>query len=758
MLCGLLPLLCCCSSARFVAEGESVLTSVKMTSSNKTVKASQFRSHVRQEANSRWFNLVKVPLGIYCMSGTDTTKRINRFVRKLGEAPVIYDKNLTDYTVKSLRAALMDKGYLQAQVDTTVTQKKRKTSLTYHLHPGPLYYLDSLSYVFDSPEIDNAVRSRLKNSLLHKGMPFDVSRLEAERSRIVRQLQNSGYYYIHKEFITFVADTCAGEKGINLALHFACPPNVDSVKAYKTYRLRNVTVRDGIHPQATTRTTEYDGLQLLSAGKPTLHPRVYGNHIALAPDSLYRERNVQDTYSNLNSLQIVKYSTLRTTDVSTPDSALLDCDVYLDYNRPHTLSAELEGTNTAGDLGAAISLTYANRNIFRGAEIFSLKMRGAYEAITGLEGYSNNNYLEYSVETSLRFPSFIIPVRSSTRMGMKGSSEISLMYDSQNRPEFHRRVLTGAWSYRWYRFNDRRWQHRFDLLSLNYVFMPWISDTFRHDYLESDDSRYSILRYSYENLFIMKWGYSFVFNSSRRSTGNPSGLYQTNAYQIRFNVETAGNLLYAASRLFGASKDQDGQYTLFNIAYSQYAKADFDFTKSFLINERNSVAFHVGLGLALPYGNSTIIPYEKRYFSGGANSVRGWSVRELGPGCFVGKDGKIDFINQTGNLKFDINLEYRTHLIWKLHGAAFIDAGNVWNTRRYAGLESGQFHFDTFYKQIAVSYGLGVRFNFDYFILRFDGGMKAVNPVYTNAREHYPVIHPRFGRDFTFHFAVGLPF
>ena len=293
-------------------------------------------------------------------------------------------------------------------------------------------------------------------------------------------------------------------------------------------------------------------------------------------------------------------------------------------------------------------------------------------------------------------------------------------------------------------------------MSLNYVFMPWISETFRENYLEGDDPRYSILRYNYENLFIMRMGYSFVYNSLRNSGMN--GLYQTNGYQIRFNVETAGNLLYGMSKLFHAQRDNEGRYSLFNIAYSQYAKVDFDYAKSLLIDDRNSLAFHIGFGLAVPYGNSSVIPYEKRYFAGGANSVRGWSVRELGPGSYVGKDGQIDFINQTGNLKLDLSIEYRTFLFWKLHAAAFIDAGNVWNTRDYPDQPGGQFRFDRFYRQIAVSYGLGLRLNFDFFILRFDCGMKAINPAVESGRLHYPIICPDFRRDFTFHFAVGLPF
>lgn len=286
--------------------------------------------------------------------------------------------------------------------------------------------------------------------------------------------------------------------------------------------------------------------------------------------------------------------------------------------------------------------------------------------------------------------------------------------------------------------------------------MPWISETFRKDYLEDTDSKNSVIRYSYEDLFIMKTGYSFLYNSSRRA--QMSGLYQTNAHQIKANIELAGNLLYGISKLAKISQNDNHQYTIFNIAYSQYVKVDFDLTKSFLIDEQNSLVFHCGFGIGIPYGNSNILPYEKRYFSGGANSVRGWSVRSLGPGSFVGKDGKVDFINQTGNVKIDLNLEYRTHLFWKLDAAAYIDAGNIWNTRNYEGIDGGQFKFKTFYKQIAVSYGVGLRLNFDYFILRFDTGMKAINPAEPTGKLHYPIIYPNFKRDFAFHFAVGLPF
>ena len=424
-------------------------------------------------------------------------------------------------------------------------------------------------------------------------------------------------------------------------------------------------------------------------------------------------------------------------------------------NRPHSIGAELEGTNSAGDLGAALSFSYQNRNLFHGSELFTLKVRGAFEAITGLEGYADQNYIEFSTEAGLMLPNLKLPLWKRHPASVESTSEVSVMYDSQNRPEFHRRVLTGALRYRWTN-KKTRLQHRLDLVDLNYIFMPWISETFKKDYLDDEENRNAILRYNYENLFIVKQGYSMVYNS--QGDAGPNASYGKNATAIRLNIETAGNLLYGMSNLLHTQKNGSNQYTLFNIAYAQYVKGDFDFSRSFKFDERNSLAIHAALGISYPYGNSTILPYEKRYFSGGANSVRGWSVRGLGPGTYAGTDGRIDFINQTGDIKLDLSMEYRTFLFWKLHGAVFLDAGNIWTIRSYEDQPGGQFRIGSFYKQIAAAYGLGLRLNFDFFILRLDGGMKAVNPAGQSKETRYPLIHPNFKRDFTLHFAVGLPF
>lgn len=296
-------------------------------------------------------------------------------------------------------------------------------------------------------------------------------------------------------------------------------------------------------------------------------------------------------------------------------------------------------------------------------------------------------------------------------------------------------------------------QHKVDLLDINYVYMPRIEKKFKEEYLDSMSN--SILKYNYENLLIVKMGYSYHYNSIGGAFVNNTA--SKNSYSIRLNLESAGNIFYGISKLIKQRK-MDNRYAIWNIAYAQYVKGDFDFSKNIAIDNRNSFAFHVGLGIAYPYGNSDMLPFEKRYFSGGANSVRGWGVRTLGPGSFKGEDKNIDFMNQSGDVKLDLNVEYRTRLFWKLHGAAFVDAGNIWTIRDYKEQPGGQFRFNTFYKQIAVAYGLGIRFDFDFVVLRFDGGMKAVNPAYVTQKEHFPLIHPKFSRDFAFHFAVGYPF
>ena len=717
-----------CSASRDMPEGQVMLNKVSVVADGKypDVNPSQLKNYVRQKGNSRWFSAVKIPLGVYAMAGEDTTKWINRTLRNMGEAPVVYDTLQARLSCENLQRALQNLGYLDSQVELYTEVKGKKLNAVYVLHPGAPYFIRNVSY-----DIRDSLIARLLAGDVHKlnqGDKLNVDNLNQERSRITAYLQDNGYFRFHKEFINFRVDTVQSTHKADVTL---------LLRPYRTS-----DIQDTLHTRYTVRNIDY------ASGDPQdsvihLRKNVLRENTFIREGKPYSASGLQNTYNHFGRLGAVKYTNI--SFEQDPDSALLDAHIQLQTNKPSTLSFQPEGTNTAGDLGAAASLTYENRNLFRGSESFSVQVRGAYEAIRGLEGYSNQDYIEYSVESRLSFPRFMMPFLSSeARRRTIATSELSLTYDTQNRPEFHRRVLSAGWRYKWSPLSSRN-QYQFDLLNLNYVFMPWISDTFRKEYLDNPTNYNAILRYNYEDLFIMKTGFGFSYNDGKTA--------------IKTNIETAGNLLSLGSAIFGGNKDDLNQYKVFNIAYAQYIKGDIDYTHHLISGYNDQLVFHVGLGIAYPYGNSTILPFEKRHFSGGANSVRGWSVRSLGPGRYKDKDGNINFITQTGDIKLDLNLEYRTHLFWKFGGALFIDAGNIWTIRDYPSQPDGQFQIQNILKDLAVSYGMGLRLNFDYFIIRFDMGMKAVNPAYkTEDENHFPLIHPRLSRDFAFHFAVGLPF
>ena len=720
-----------CSSTKYVPKDQYLLKSVKVKSESNyhDINTLALRNYVRQMPNSRWFSLYKLPLAVYSLSGRDSTKWINRTLKSMGEAPVVFDSLSSVQTCADLAQQLKNEGFLDAQVRLQVSTKGRKAKVEYLLQPGEPYFVDSIGYAIQDTTIARILsRQGASASLLYKGMKFDVSKLDAERKRISTLLSDSGYYRFHKDYITYQADSISHSRLINLTLHLAPYqlPNEEYVP-HTRYWMRHINYGSG------------------SPGDNQIHLRqhVLQECTHLHSGSPYSASGLQNTYNHFGRLQAVKYTNITFKQV--PDADSLDCQILLQNNKPSTLSFQPEGTNTAGDLGAAASLTYQNRNLFRGSEVLSVQLRGAYEAIRGLEGYSNQNFVEYSAEAKLQFPRFISPfVNRRIRRLVNATSEVSLLYDMQDRPEFHRRLLSAAWRYKW-SFPHRKDKFQVDVLDLNYVFMPWISETFHNEYLRNDNNRNAILRYNYEDLFITKIGFGYSITK-----GNTA---------FKSNIETSGNLLSLASRMWNAQKDELGHYQVFNIAFAQYVKCDLDLSHVLMIDKNNQLVFHAGLGVAYPYGNSTVMPFEKRYFSGGANSVRGWTVRSLGPGQYKEQDGRINFINQTGDMKLDLNAEYRTYLFWKFNGALFVDAGNIWTIRQYDEQPGGQFSFKDFPRQLAVSYGLGLRLNFDYFILRFDLGMKAVNPAYeAEDEEHYPVLHPNFKRDYAFHFAVGMPF
>ncbi len=720
--------ICGCSTTADLPEDSFMLNKVRVVADGKykDINIKQMKNFVRQKENTRWFSAAKLPLGVYAMAGKDSSW-LNRTLRNMGEAPVVYDSTMARQTCEDLQLALQNKGYLDAEVELFIDQKKKKKIDAYYiLHPKEQYSIGKYE-----TDIRDSVIARLlgkRTSIIKAGDHFSTDALNTERSQITSYLQDRGYFRFHKEFITYHATKHEASHKVDLKLILHMFQTADSPDTlHSRYHIRNITFQSG---------SPLDSI--IHLRNHVLHENTF-----IKEGKPYSASDLQNTYNHFGRLGAVRYTNISFEPVA--DTTLLDTRILIQTNKPSTISFQPEGTNTAGDLGAAVSLTYQNRNLFRGSENFSIQLRGAYEAIRGLEGYSNQDFFEYSIESRLSFPRFIFPfITADMRRRIIATSEVSVTFDSQDRPEFHRRVLSAGWRYQW-KPQHHHGNYRFDLIDLNYVFMPWISSTFKKEYLDNTSNSNAILKYNYEDLFIMKMGFGYTYNNGLTA--------------LKTNIETAGNILKLSSKLFNNNLNKNGQYELFGIAYAQYVKGDFDFTRQLFRREKDQLVFHFGFGIAYPYGNSRVLPFEKRYFSGGANSVRGWSVRSLGPGSYKDKDGRINFITQTGDLKMDINLEYRTYLFWKFYGAIFADAGNIWTLRSYDEQPGGQLTLKGLVNELAVSYGLGLRLNFDYFILRFDLGMKAVNPSYEiEEEEHYPIIHPNLGRDLAFHFAVGMPF
>ena len=750
-----------CSGTKYVPEGAYLLDKVAVQADNNDTKSTDLSTYIRQKPNNRWFSVIKTQLYIYNLSGRDSTKWYNRMLRRIGDAPVVYSEYDTQRSQEELKKAVQNMGYMGAEVYTDKKIKKKKIEVTYRVASGKPYIVRSVKLDVKDKKIAEYLQNDSANSLLRPGMLLNVNKLDNERQRITSFLQQNGYYRFNKDFISYSADTVRSTYLVDLTLHLlqfkAYTDNEPSDhKQYKIGKVSFITDYDVLQSSALSSieindSIHYKNYPIYYKDNLYLRPKVLVDNLQIRPGELYNEKNVQRTYNNFGRLSALKYTNVRFFDTQVADTNLLNCYVLLTKGRHQSVAFEVEGTNSAGDLGAAASVSFQHRNLFHGSETFMVKLRGAYEAISGLQqGYSNDNYTEYGVESSINFPSFLFPfLATDFKNRIRATTEFGLQYNSQQRPEFSRKVASASWSYKW--SNSRKSQHRFDLLDVSFLYFPWVSDTFKQKYEENNQSY--IFEYNYKDRLIVRMGYMFNYNSAGERMANNT--IKSNSFSIRAGLESAGNVMYAISNLTKLSKNSDGEYSLLNIPYAQYVKGDFDFSRNIVIDDKNAIAYHVGVGIAVPYGNSKSIPYIKQYFSGGANSVRGWSVRELGPGSFPG-DG--NYLNQSGDIKFDASIEYRSKLFWLLQGALFVDAGNIWTIKEYENQPGGQFDISKFYKQIAFAYGLGIRIDLDYLVFRIDGGMKALNPAYSSGKQRYPILNPNFKRDFTFHLAVGYPF
>ena len=760
-------LLTACSTTKHVPEGKYLLDDVKINITDKDkdtpLKSAEMMNYLRQIPNHKVLGGLRLQLAFYNLSGKDSTNWFNKWVRRVGSAPVIYDPSLTDASVKQLSTALANKGYMNSTVtvDTLGNIDKKRMKVTYNVTFGQPHYVSSISYNIPNDTLRELILADSAQFLVKQNSVFDRNLLDEERQGISERLRSKGYFAFNKEYITFTADTAAGEKNVNLTMNLMRPYLSESMPYYTSHRpfyVRNVTFVTSYNPATMHNSTDFDEKDLVwhndyrifYGDDRYLRASVLEESCFISPGKQYNSKDVDRTYEAFGRLGIVKFVNIELVPVGEIDGKIwLDAYVLLSRTKPQTASVSLEGTNSEGDFGFGVGLGYQHRNVFKGSEILNAKFKASYESLSGdLSGFINDNYSEYQAELGIRYPKFKAPfLKRSFKQKILAQTEFALNFNYQERPEYTRVIAGAGWRYLWSERTNKT-RHTFNLMDLNYVNLPKSKSSF----IENISN--PLLRYSYEDHLIMRMGYSY-YHSNKKEANMMRKLYQPDVYTIRVATETAGNLLYGISNLIGQDKE-DGTYKVVGINYSQYFKVDADYSFTHSFNPKSSLAFHVGVGAAMPYGNSKVLPFEKRFYAGGANSVRGWGVRTLGPGSYFATNSVNSFIYQCGDIRLDLNLEYRAKLFWVLELGAFIDAGNIWTIREYEDQPGGVFKFNKFYEQIALSYGLGIRMDFTYFLLRLDVGMKAHNPA--SGQELWPLLHPDWGRDSAFHFSVGYPF
>ena len=644
-----------------------------------------------------------------------------------------------------------NRGFMHAEVSSEVQKDRQRARVTFFVRENEPYRLRN--YYVDIPyEPLRQIAMDSIRSLIRPNMLFDVDVFDAERNRISRAFRAQGYFRFNREMLVFEADSALGSNQVDVRIMIREfeSEQTDSIHnmIFTPYHIRNVVFSTNRNIQLSdtnfSRDTEdykiiQQGNYVLISGKDKfLRLNTLINNTFIRSNELYSDRLVERTYTTLNALPPIRYVNIGFRPTGT-DS--LDCIITVVPAKLVSLTADLDATYTDGFWGIASNLGIVHRNVFGGAESLSLQGRIAYEWQG--QGVLAN---ELGVQAGLLFPNFLFPFTTSDfRRSVRASTEFTTSVFSQNRPdEFEVMRMRAGMKYRWGR--RTRFRHSLDLLDISYVRFN-ITPEFWRDFIESNKFN----RHNYENHLITRIAYGGIYTTFRARRP------LQNHFSIRYNIETAGNALFAFNNLFNSPRNDDGFFTVIgNVPYAQYVRADFGINFHQIFDENNRFVYRLFVGAGTPFGNANVIPWERRYFAGGASSVRGWAESTLGPGSYQrnfdipGRD-----YNQIGDIKLDLNFEYRYRMFGRLEGALFVDAGNIWTVRPYETQQGGEFRFNTFWQQLGISYGTGLRLDFSFVVFRLDLGIRLHDPALPHNQRWRTNLTTR---DLALHFAIGYPF
>ncbi|MBU8891641.1 MAG: outer membrane protein assembly factor [Bacteroidales bacterium] len=756
-----------CSPVKYVSDDEYLLDRYRIKVKEGKIKTEELKSYVRQKPNKRILG-IRFHLWLYNLSAKNNNKEkgLNNWLRTIGEKPVIYDSYLMKKSTGHLKTYFDNKGYYNSIVDDTIQFRRKRVRVLYKVYINEPFKIRNVRYQCNDTCLIPKILPDTINSYIKPGENFDLDLLESERKRVESEMKNKGYYNFNKEFIHFQADSSAKTRDVELKMIInefqeKGPDNTVITTNHKKYIINKVSFFTNFdQKEALEQREDYykdldtiylEGVYFITRGDDKLNTRVILQSNFIQEGETYSLFNTNKTYKHLNSLRLFKIINIQFNEVDSlvNDSlniGYINCNIQLTKYLLQSYTIELQGTNSYGNIGVGGNFLYQHRSLFGGAEITDFRINGAIEALdTSLIEFSRiNNAIELGGNITVSIPKFMLPVFKAEKFSKKYSpkTQISVGYNYQDRLEYKRSVANMSYGYIW--DGNRYLKHSFKLLELNAVNLPYATTDFKN-YIDS-----TYLKSSYDNHLVSVINYNLIFN-------NQDIRKNADFYFFRLNAEISGNILSGISELTNASKNEEGKYLTFGIPFSQYAKSDLDFRYYNIINKSNSVILRLFGGIGIPYGNSSSLPFEKMYFSGGANSIRAWSVRNVGPGSYSG-GSKTRFPNQTGDIKLEANLEYRFKMFWLIEGALFIDAGNVWNLNSDE-FEGGLFRKNEFYKEFAIGSGVGTRFDFSFFIFRLDMGIKLRDPAFPeNERWVFGNRSLNWQDDFTINIGIGYPF
>ena len=680
--------------------------------------------------------------------------------KTFGKQPVLMSWVNPELRSSVAQNVLRNHGYFNGRVthDVITQRNPKEAKIQYTVTPGQLYYIDSIDYVGFPVEADSMIRSTLDEASIHRGDPFVVSRIEAERQRISTLLRNNGYYYYQPAYASYLADTFVVDGKAQLQLRLANEVPETATHPWYIGRI-NINMKKTFMEQPTDSFRGRFFTIRYSGKNPPIRPRVLLADMKLRPRKAYSYNDYLETTSKINAMGLFSMTEFQFTPRDTTAACdTLDLTLNCTFDKPWDVYIETNvNARTIGRVGPELKLGVTRRNAFRGGEKIDVNVHGSYEWATS-NGTSMNNY-EYGADASVEFPRIIAPFVSN-RMFRRDSKTGRLkrrrmFYSTPStyakaatdiiyRPGYYKmHVVSGEWTYRWQTSQSSR--HEFSPLTVKYQFMNSHTAAF-----EEVIKKNLYLAATMQDYFIPEMRYTYTFTS-------PST--QMNPIRWETTVAESGNGTSLAKMVIGQKWNQKDK-TLFKNPYSQFLKLETDFTKTWTLDAHSKLVGHLNAGVIYAYGNSDWLPNSEMFYVGGANSVRAFPVRGIGPGAFPGfNDKAMSYLIQNGDMKLVGNLEYRRQLFGSLYGALFIDAGNVWNMQadiETADITAGRFHAKDFLREMALGTGLGLRYDLDFLIIRLDWGLGLHVPYDTGRSGYFNA--DTFRRHQTLHFAIGYPF